>query len=415
MTEKTAEELRRAEAEARAAARDAALAARLTAVSTELGKVSGPALTLPETVFRQREITAAALAGAADRTAETIASVAVAAPVLVTASTDLVRAVLLARALLATISQLTAEARALLQEDRGGLGLRTATEAAPEESTEATVPADPIAALAALAVSGLNLLAVETTVTASSGTATELETHIPLLQRLIERQVPVLHSSLGIPATDNRVLTAFATLTPLAAALDALAAAAAEGIERLGKEPPEHELAPLVEVKTRAEALGRTIVAFVAATTTVDAETGVSPLIAAAAADRLLVDGEAEAAYVAVVLPAQIDAHQVSLKRRLFAPRLVVSASATIDVVVIDLVTRRTEVAASHTVARSFQARFPMWFWPWGTQASFGSRPQMTALPAPPLFEEPAAVDTAGNLRPPVSQAPEADMNPPLA
>jgi len=404
-----------ADAQERAAARDAALAARLTAVSTELGKVTAPALTVPDGVFRQREVTAAALSGAASRSADAIAAVAVAAPVLVTSRTDQARSVLAARAFVATVDGLQAEARALLEHGGGSPELRTladAEEPAAEGDEGDGVPTDPIAAAAALGVATLGLLSVETTVTASSGSATELETHVPVLRHLLARQVPVLHESLGIPGPDNRVIAGTAALAPLAAALEALAAAAEDAISRLGKDPEPKQLRPLVTAKARGAALGARIVAFLAAAGSPDPMTGTSPLVSAAAAEQL---GSGEAAFLAIVLPARTDAHQVSLKRRLFAPRLVVSASATIDVVVIELATGRTATAASCTDARSFQVRFPMWYRPWGAGAAFRSRPQLTPLPAPPLFEEPAAMEIAGALRPPVSQAPEADMNPPLA
>lgn len=402
MTEKT-------EAEPTAAERDAAHAARLTAISTELGKVSGQPLTLPDAyVFRQREIAAAALAGAAEKTAQTIAGVAAAAPVLVSGRTDQAQSVLAARAFLAAVASLRTAARALLDRDLGGLNLRPVV--APEEAEEPeAVPTDPVAAAAALAVAALNLLAVEVTLTASSGTATEIETHVPVLHHLLARQIPVLHSSLGIPADENRVITAFAELAPLAARLVALSAAADDAIARLGKDPPADQLEPLVAAKTGAAALSATIISFVAAAVATDPGTGSSPLIVAASADQMIAGPDAEASYVAVVHPARTDAHQVSLKRRLLAPRLVVSASATIDVVVLDLKDGRIAAAATHTDARSFQVRFPMWFNPWGRPQL--SNPRYTALPGPPLFEEPPASATAGALRPaPVSLAPEADL-----
>jgi len=394
--------------------RDAAVAARLTAVSTELGKVTGQSLMLPDSaVFRQREIAAAALAGAAEKAAQTIAGVAAASPVLVSGRTDQAQSVLAARAFLAAVDGLRTAARALLGRDRGGANLRPVTVPEPPEDAEAAaVAADPVAAAAALAAAALNLLAVEATMTASSGTATELETHVPVLHHLLARQVPVLHSSLGIPASENRVLTAFADLAPLAARLDALSDAADHAIARLGQDPPADQLEPLVTAKTGAGALSATIVSFVAAAVATDPATARSPLIVAATADQLLAGPDAEATYVAVVQPARTDAHQISLKRRLLAPRLVVSASATIDVVVLDLKDGRVAAAATHTDARSFQVRFPMWFNPWGrAQLSNPSNPRYTALPGPPLFEEPPASATAGALRPPaVSQAPEADL-----
>src|SRR5690606_2394704 len=116
-------------------------------------------------------------------------------------------------------------------------------------------PSDPIAAAAALAVAALNLLSVETTVTAASGTATELETHVPVIQQLLVKKVPVLHSSLGIPAPGNRVIDTFASLAPVIAQLDAIAAAAAHAIAALGKDPPAEELEPYLLRQTRAEAL----------------------------------------------------------------------------------------------------------------------------------------------------------------
>lgn len=421
----------KAAAEAKAAEREAALAARLSAVSTELGKVTAPALTLPDTVFRQREITAAALIGAAAQAADTIATAAVAAPVLVTGRTDQARAVIAARSFLLAVTTLRSEAESLLEREAQERERRRALEAtggektsegeagldAETDSTEtepAATPTDPIAAAAALAVTALTLLSVETTVTASSGTATELETHVPVLRHLLERQVPVLHETLGIPGTDNAVLTEFAALAPLAVALDALVAAKAEAITRLGKDVAEEKVAPLLAVKSSAQTLSTAIVTFVTGATKPDATTGESPLTSAALAARLIAGQAGDAAFVAVVLPARTDAHQVSLKRRLAASRLVVSASATIDVVVIEVADGTVKAAATHTDARSFQVRFPMWFWPWGPQVGLRSSPQLTALPDPPLFEVGWVNGSAGALRPPVSQAPQNDMNPPL-
>ncbi|WP_156252838.1 hypothetical protein [Pseudactinotalea terrae] len=373
-----------AEAAARAK-KQAATAAALTGVATELGKITGGTLTLPAEVFRQRELSSAALVAAAARVAATIDGVAKppeaaeAKPVLVTGRTDQTQSVLAARSLLAAVTSLQDAAAELIAEDHD--------EVTPAEAKEtgSAPPSDPIAAAAALAVAALNLLSVETTVTAASGTATELETHVPVIQQLLVKKVPVLHSSLGIPAPGNRVIDAFASLAPVIAQLDAIAAAAAHAIAALGKDPPAEELEPYLLRQTRAEALSATMVELTATVREIDPATGTSPLHSAATADQLLLGPDAAAAYVAIVMPARIDAHQVSLKRRLGASRLVVSASATIDVVVLDMATGLIVAAATHTEARAFQVRFPMWFRWWGTEEDHPSNPRYTPVTAPSL------------------------------
>ena len=80
--------------------------------------------------------------------------------------------------------------------------------------------------------------------------------------------------------------------------------------------------------------------------------------------------------YLAIVRPAAIASHQIALKRRLLAPRLIVSAAATIELVLIDIRRRVIVTAGVFTGEAALQARLPMiWF---GTDDEL--RPHYTVL-----------------------------------
>lgn len=86
-----------------------------------------------------------------------------------------------------------------------------------------------------------------------------------------------------------------------------------------------------------------------------------SPLLEALQGERLT----GGVSHVAIVPPARIDLHQVEQHRRLFSSRVLVTATATIDLAVLD-VGERTIVASEPVRGSSaFEVVLPVWWWPW--------------------------------------------------
>lgn len=357
-----------------AAARTAAVAGNLGDITKEVGKVKGGALTLPEkSVLRQSEIASAALSVAAGSAAKAIGdAVGWKDTVLVTDRIDQMDSVLVGRAFRKGMQALTKEAEAVLGKHRELAGQTITDE---EEPSETAAPGTILGAVTALAVAGLNLLSVDTSVEGSTHVADALETHVAVMQGLLPK-VAVRHGSINLPNDENEVLKEFAALLPLAARLDAKAVRSADALKALGEGADAAEVATLTAAKARAEVLAEAIRAFATTATTHDAE-GCSPLLTAARAHELT-EGS-EPVPVAVVLPARIDTHQITLKRRILASKVIVTASATIDVIVLDAPSGRIIAAGSHNASRSFQIRFPMWWSPFSRMAR--ERPDLVGLP----------------------------------
>lgn len=332
--------------------RRAATAADLSAGAASLATLTGSSVTFPDkTVFREHVAAAAALQRAASAVATTITKAAAdpSATVLLTGRTDQLETVTAAAVFGEAVDELLMRAQRALP-DRG---IDTPSEA----------PGSVFGSVVAAAVSLFDLLSVETSIASSNRTATELETHVAVLHELLTptegaTAQRIVHETIGLPSETSALREKFAMLREQIPALEEYIASLAAEIAALGKDPPAAELAELQDAKKAAEDAVLQISAFVTAALTPDDASNRSPLQGALVAERLT--GTGPVRFVAVVSPARISADQIALKRRIFAPRVVVTASATIDVVVLDVTQRTIVAAASHTAEDSFQARFPM-------------------------------------------------------
>lgn len=345
--------------------RDKAAIGDLQGIQAGITNLKGASLTLPEkTVFRESLVTRAALDGAATKAAAAIASaVKEPGPVLITARTDQVETVLAALAFQAMVAVCRAEA-AKLTGRRGAAEAERPDEA--ETADEAASPGSVLGAIIGVGVAALNALSVEMSVDMGTPEASELETHVAVMARLLEQKdaadspIGVVHDSLGIPPPENTLLEDFRGLQSDLIALEQRAKTLQAQIDALDAKKDKAQIAGLEEKKAELTALAAQIAAVIEAANTVDAATGSTPLRTALRAYALVNGGEGDPRYIAIVPVARLSSHQIALKRRLFAPRLVVSASAEIDVVVIDAKERRIIAAGTHADEAAFQVRFPM-------------------------------------------------------
>jgi len=352
-------------------ARRAAAVADLKGVTAGIDAIKGATLVLPEkTVFRESLVARSALEQAAAAAATTIQDAAGTHPVLLTSRTDQAEIALAAIAFRELIRQCHDAASKLLPPPVAGTGGEFETNAEGEDTTEAAPTPDSVfGAVLGIGVAALNALSVETTIDANSGTISELETHIAVTSRLLsdkdahgKPKAHVLHDSIGLPSPDSALLTEFGQLQADLLALEGEAATRQSQIDRLDPKKPAQkaQIDVLAAEKAKLTALAERIAAVIEAANTMDAASGTTPLHTALRA-HAAVSGDPR--YIAVVPPARLHSHQITLKRRLFAPRLVVSASAEVDVVVLDANARRIVAAATHTGEAAFQVRFPMWWW----------------------------------------------------
>lgn len=356
--------------------RRAAAVADVNAVSASLGKLTGSSVTFPEkAVFREGVATKRALAAAADGVAASVRAVPpqpqADAPrsytVLVTSRADQLDMLHAMYSFRQAIAGLLHAADAALALPRGP-GRRAGEVEAADAESEAASPTSVAGALVGAAVAAFDLLSVETTVAGSERMAAELETHVAVLHALLRpsrdgqplEPSRVVHETIGVPAPTSELRSSFEAL---ALRLPLLEAHAAEMDEQIAHEDAKDEVdvarkSELQRAKDAAEAVHAQIVDFTTRATT-PGTSSESPLQGAVSASRLSPDpGVID--YVAVVLPARITADQVALKRRIFAPRIVVTASATIDVLVLDVAQGTIVAAGSHTGEAAFQVRFPM-------------------------------------------------------
>lgn len=366
----------------------AATSAALRQGTAALGTVSGGATTLPEAgVLLEGEIGAAALAAAAADAATVIrgATPEDPRPVLLTGRADQAQVVLAGAALRAALDVYLADADRLLATPLpdpadGSVGDRRIEETGGEggAGAPALATATPLGAALAAGAALLNAVAVETSVAATERTVGELQTHVAVLSALLRDGVDVIHDSLSVPPTESSLLDAVGSLRSYVPRLEARAAEAKTAIARLGKDPAPDEVGPLAAHLTAAQALADSIRTFLAEATAVD-DAGLSPLLAGLQAERLTSGG---ATHVAVVLPAQLSTHQITLRRKIFATRVVVTASARIDVLVLDIATGRVAAAAPARGVASFQVRFPMWWGWWGGEDKYLPRYQPVSVAA---------------------------------
>jgi hypothetical protein len=367
----------------------------LEAVSSGLTKLTGSSVTfLEKSIFRDGSVSAAALDGAARAVADAIC-IAVPVPtdpILVTGRTNQVEVVLAYFTFVAAVNALNdAATMALGSDERRNVIAKTAKDDA--ENSEAVESAAPAAlsgvlgAVVDVAIAIMGVLTVDATIEASESTTSEIVTHIAVIQRLLNPGAPnvrarsaVLHETVGVPSQAGTLLIRFEALNACVPKLDMKAAEYTKKIMALGDEPDPEVLAGLTARRDAMKASSAQISDFEAKATQTDATTGKTPLFAALQAQRLT-GGAAVAKYVAIVLPARVNANQVTLKRRLFAPRIVVSASATIDLVVLDTQSSTIVAAGSYTDEKSFQVIFPM-FW-WGKNAT--CQPKYTTADAGPF------------------------------
>lgn len=345
------------------AAERAARAADLNAAAAGLGKLTGSSVTFPEkSVFREHVASAAALRSAAKLVAATIKATAAerTQKVLLTGRTDQLDTLHAAYAFDQALDGLQAQAvKALLPAERGA-GIEAQTEG------ESPAPGSVLEAAVAAAVSLFDLLSVETTISASSRVASELETHVAVLQELLRTGVAndppqtVVHETIGIPSATSELRGKFETLKQQIHLLDGYVAELEAEIAALEATPDPDRLALLKAAREFASKTSTQINDFVARALKVDDTSKLSAFQGALAAERLTAGGADSVKFVAVVSPARIAADQVALKRRIFAPRVVVTASTTVDVIVLNVETGELKAAASHTGEDSFQVRFPM-------------------------------------------------------
>jgi hypothetical protein len=353
-------------AEQEAAARRKALAADLGAVSAGIGKLTGSSVTFPEkSVFRESVAAATALALAAAKVAATVRG---AVPtrsdsVLITGRTDQIEVLHAAYSFAQAIQALQKHAEKALEPLDGNAGIGALAEDGGEAAPEP--PDSMLGALVTLAASAFDLLSVETTVSASNRSASELETHVAVIHALLEKvgQEPVqnvMHETIGIQSPTSDLRDSFENLKQQVPMLDARVNDIAQQIKALGDSPDPAVLAPLTAAKDIAEGAAAKISDFITRASTSGDTTKQTPLQGALGAERLMRGQAAAVKYVAVVLPARIAADQVALKRRMFAPRVVVTASATIDVLLLEVATGQIKAAAAETAEHAFQVRFPM-------------------------------------------------------
>ncbi|GAA5204620.1 hypothetical protein [Microbacterium jejuense] len=346
------------------AARQAQIAG-VDAASTAIANLKGASLTLPEkTVFRDALVSSAALQGAAGQVAAAIKKSAGISVVLITGRTDQTASLLAAATFAEAVEAFLASARKQLGEPH----LRTIAMAAATDEAAATDAAGGslVGAIVGLGVAAMNALTVDTTVDASSRTASETETHIAVIQALAKvRGVPprVLHESMGIPPVDIALIRHFHELQDVLLRLDAKSSLYAEQIDGLDAKKNASRIATLQAKKADVDAVYKAASAFVETSATADATTGITPLTKAVLANLIVAASDDSPRYLAIVRPATLASHQIALKRRLFAPRLIVSAAATIELVVIDIRRRVIATAGTFTDEAVLQARFPMvWF-----------------------------------------------------
>jgi hypothetical protein len=352
----------------------------LQGIQTGIANLTGASLTLPEkTVFREALVARAALEAAAAKVATMIHSKAGAGPVLITARTDQAETVLAALAFQAVISECRRQAADLLKTKTRKAGEPESTGEVETTDTETEAETTPAASadsllgvLVSVGVAALNAISVETTIEASTRTATELETHIAVMGRLLDDKdadgqakppARVVHDSLGIPPKANALLTEFQALRGDLIDLQQKAEVLKAEIARLDAKKNKAQIARLESQNAEVAALAAQIASVIEAANTADAATGSTPLRAALGAYALVTGGEDDPRYIAIVPAARLNSHQTALKRRLFAPRLIVTASAEIDVVVLDAHERRIVAAGTHAEEAAFQVRFPMWWW----------------------------------------------------
>jgi hypothetical protein len=358
-------------------ARQAQIAA-VEAASTAVANLKGASLALPEkTVFREALVSNAAVRAAATQVAEAIKACAGTSLVLITGRTDQTTSLIAAATFAEAVDAFLAAAQKALGEPHTRA---VATVVAAEAAAEADAAGGSlVGAIVGLGVAAMNALTVDTTVEATSRTASETETHIAVIQALAKvRGVPprVIHESMGIPPKDNTLITHFHELQAALLRLDARSSLYDEQIDALDAKKNATRIATLQAKKADVDAVSKAISAFVDKATTADATTGVDPLTTAALANLIVAAAEDPPKFLAIVRPAAIDSHQIALKRRLFAPRLIVSAAATIELVVIDIRRRVIITAGIFTGEAALQARFPMvWF---GTDEEL--RPHYTVL-----------------------------------
>lgn len=355
-----------------------AAAADYSAIAAGLGKLTGSTVSFPEkTVFRDGRASAAALHSSADEVARLVAdsrdtatraSDPASAPgaVLLTSRTDQLPAILAANSFAGAVEALLDRA----QSKRGGVrrSLRQTiakTEVATGVSADgAEATADSlIGAAVDLAVATFNLLSVETTVETSARTATELETQVPVIAALLAQGVPVVHETIALPNPDGQLKADFAELSLEPGRLNKVVTSLEADIKALPPKATEAMKKQLNDKKSAVEDLKKQIESFIEKAQTADPTTKQTPLAGALAAQRLIGGRNAPTQLVAVVLPARINADQVALKRRLFAPRVVVTASATIDLIVLSLAEGRIVGAGSCVGEHVCQVRFPMAWW----------------------------------------------------
>ncbi len=361
--------------------------ADLKSVAAGIDAIKGATLALPEkTVFRESLVSRAALERASAAAARAIQDAAGTAPVLITARTDQAEVVLAAIAFRELIRQCHDVASRLLHP----IEIDADTPNQEPGPEDAPTPDSVFDATVGVGVAALNALTVETTVEANAGTISDLETHIAVTRWLLAEQdaagtpkpkAHVLHDSIGIPSPESALLTEFSQLQRDLIALEGAAATLQGRIAGLDPKKPAHkkQIDALSAERTALTALAERVAAVIQAANTADAATGTTPLRTALRAHALARGDDSDPRYVAIVPPARLRSHQIALKRRLFAPRLVVSASIELDVVVLDVQERRIVAAGTHVDEAAFQVRFPMWWW--ATRESFA--PIYTPLRAP--------------------------------
>jgi hypothetical protein len=357
------------------AARRAAAVADINSISTGLTSLTSSSVTYPEkSVFREALVAATALDAAGALAAEAIRRIspAPADPILVSGRTDQVETVLACQAFREAVTGFAAAAERALKETPEDViasdRIRRAEEPKEEGAEAGTpeVPASILGALVGLGVAALNALTIETAIEGAARTASELETHIAVMDALLATSgAIVLHETVGLPDPNSPVLKEFQALQVLLPELDAKSLFWQRQIDKLDKDDEEQKrLIDLYRARKEfVDALAVRIADFVSAANTADATSGTSPLRSALRAARLVDSPSGAPKYLAVVLAARIDSHQISLKRRLFAPRLLVSASAEIDLVVLSTADGGIKAAKTLFAEKAFQVRFPMWWW----------------------------------------------------
>lgn len=354
--------------------RRAQTVADVNAVTTSLGKLTGSSVTFPDkTVFREGVATKRSLAAAAHAVAAAIRAVTPGQPadaprpctVLVSSRSDQL-------AMLHAMYSFQRAIEGLRQAAAAALGMPTGPQRRAEEAEDAedgaASPTSVAGALVGAAIAAFDLLSVETTIAGSERAATELETHVAVLDALLRpppqdpplAPLRVVHETIGVPASTSELRSSFEELTLQLPLLVAHAAELDAQIEQEAakEEPDVARKSALQRAKAATAAVQAQIEDFATRATT-PGTSSESPLEGAVSASRLS-PGSGAVDYVAVVLPARITADQVALKRRIFAPRVVVTASATIDVLVLDVAQGTIVAAGSHTGESAFQVRFPM-------------------------------------------------------